>query len=496
MTAKKTGRGLIVTGIAGIALSFLIALLFRERADVKSIQILGIEISTVIVLLGAWLTRTETSAETQPRERLRELVDQVLDLPTLAWVLLGFLIVYLLLFISPLFLNPNLQMNYFSGYIPNLNPIGNDLRVMLDVIKGWITGNQSPYTVQFYPPLTYVIFAPLLLIKDYFTLFRLFTLFTLLNYCLLTLLLPLKIIDKRHLSLVILLFFTGLFSYGFQFELERGQYNIFTFLLCLTSIYIFHYHRKYRLLAYVLFSLSVQLKLYPAIFIVMFVDDWREWKSVITRFVGIGLLNLAFFFAMGYRIFFDFIRSVTAQIANPSWIGPWNHSISSFVSVVKQDGLGLINLNTLRVLRHNSEWAELCLILAFLILFLSALIIFHLRKETGLDPYLLLACTIGALTLPISYDYTLSILVVPMLLLLCGIPEMNSPGRRLVSILLTLGISIAYFVLLIPYHYRPHFLDDVFPLLFLILLLATVLNFMRYKNSRSRPVPGQDAVQA
>jgi hypothetical protein len=93
---------------------------------------------------------------------------------------------------------------------------------------------------------------------------------------------------------------------------------VFTLLLCLTSIYIFHYHPKYRLLAYILFSLSVQLKLYPAIFIVMFVDDWRDWKNVVLRFLGIGLVNLLLFFVMGYQTFQDFIRSVTAQMLNPT----------------------------------------------------------------------------------------------------------------------------------------------------------------------------------
>lgn len=488
MAVKKIGRGLIITGVTGMIFSLLLPVLFHGNTEFSSIRILGIEISVILVLSGIWFVRRETVEEIQPKKQIHDLVHQILNFSTLIWVLISFLLVYLLLFIAPIFLSPNLQMNYFTGYIPNLNPIGNDLRVMVDVIKGWVTGNQSPYTIQFYPPLTYIIFAPLLLIKDYFTLYRLFTLFTFFSYCVLTLLLPLKIIDKKHLPLVILVFISGLFSYGFQFELERGQYNVFTFLLCMTSIYIFHYHPRYRLLAYLLFSISFQLKLYPAIFIVMFVDDWREWKNVLRRFAGIGLLNLLLFLVMGYRIFFDFIRSVTAQMVNPSWIGTWNHSISSFVSMVKYDGLGLIDLDTLRVVRHNSTWLEGFLILTFIILFVSAVMVFHLQKQNGLDPYLLLTCTIGALTLPISYDYTLSILAVPMLLLLCNIPEMSGAWRRLISILLILGISIAYFSTLIPYNYRPHFLSDIFPALFLILILTTILNFMRYKNGKELPV--------
>ena len=484
MVAKRIGVGLIIIGAIGIALSLLISSLLHTQADSQFIRILGIEISAIIILIGLCPILADTTEEIQFGNQIRHLVYQILNLPVITWVLIGFLVVFFRAFIVPVFLNSDLQMKYLTGYVPNLAPIGNDLIVMTDQIKGWITTNKSPYNVQFYPPLTYIIFSPLLLIKDYLTLFRFFTVFTLLNYCLLTLLLPLRLIGKKGLPLALFFFLTGLLSYGLQFEVERGQYNIFAFLLCLFSIYIFHYHPKYRLIAYFLFSLSIQLKLYPAIFVVMFVDDWKNWKAVLLRFVGLGLFNFILFFAMGYQIFGDFIHSVTAQIVQPSWHGSWNHSISSFVDTIKADGLGLIDLNTLRVLRHNAGWIEAIFLLGFIILFISNLVIFYRRKETGLDPYLLLACTIGAMILPISYDYKLSILAAPMSLFLSGISNIEKTWHKFVSILLILGISLAYATTLLPFKYRPYFLSNIFPSLFLILILATILNFMRYKYGK------------
>lgn len=488
MAINKLGKGLIITGVVGMVLSLLITGFFTGGSETQPIRILAIEIFVIVMLVGVWLTRAEATRDTPPQEKAHSLVGRILDLPTITWVLAGFLLVYFLLFVRPIFLNPELAMNYLAGYVPNINPIGNDLTVMVDQIKEWVSTGQSPYDVQFYPPLTYIIFAPLLLIKDYSSLYTFFTFFTFLSYCLLTLVLPLKLIEKKDYPLALLLFITGLFSYGFQFELERGQYNVFTFLLCLISIYIFHHYPKYRLLAYLLFSLSVQLKLYPAIFIVMFVDDWRDWKNVIFRFVGIGLFNLLLFFAMGYQTFWDFVRSVSAQVVNPTWFGVWNHSVSAFVSSVKEDGLGLVSWETLRLLRHNAGWIEAILLIVFIALFACSLVISHLRKESGLDRYLLLACTLGALVLPISYDYTLSILTAPMLLFLSGIPVMNTARQKLASILLILGISLAYFSALIPYKYRPYFLDNIFPSLLLILILATIMNFMRLKNTRMQTV--------
>jgi len=494
MAVKKVGAGLIIAGTFGIALSFLIAFLLRAQADIQSIRILGIEISNIIILIGLWLTLSNATETFQLGKQTQNLFNKILNLPTIVWVLLGFLLIYFRYFIFPLFLNSGLAMDYLTGYLENINPIGNDLIVMLDQIKGWVTTGQSPYVVQFYPPLTYLIFTPLLLIKDYLTLFRFFTVFSFINYCLLTLWLPLKIIEKKSAALAFLLFATGLFSYGLQLELERGQYNIFAFLLCMFSIYIFHYHPKYRLIAYFLFSISIQLKLYPAIFIFMFVDDWRDWKNTIRRLIGIGIFNLMFFFLMGPQIFLDFIHSVTAQIVNPSGKGVTNHSISSFVGNVKYDGLGLISMETLRVLRHNSGWIEAFLYVSFIILFVSNLVIFHLRKESGLDPYLLLSCTIGAIILPISYDYTLSILGVSMLLFLCGMSEMTKVWHKLIAVLLTLAISIAYFSTLVPYKYRPAFLDNIFPSLFFILIVVTILNFMRYKNSKIQLVENESTI--
>lgn len=486
MAAKKLGRGFVIAGLGGVLLAVIAVLLFSESENIRSVQILILEVALLVIIAGVVLVRAETGSS-----QIGGPLNPTNDWPVVLWVLMGYLAVYILLFLFPVFLSPNLAMNYLTGYIPNLNPIGNDLTVMVDLIQGWVAGSQSPYTIQFYPPLTYILFAPLLLIEDPLALYRFFTLLTLVSYCLLTFALPLRIIDRRYLSLTLLIFVTGLLSYGFQFEMERGQYNVFTFLLCLTSIYIFHYHPRYRILAYILFSISIQLKLYPAIFIVMLVDDWRDWKKIVLRFGALGAFNLLLFFVMGYQTFWDFIRSVTAQVVSPSWIGVWNHSISSFVSVFKQDGFGLLSPETLRTVRQNSTWVEGSLLVAFAILFVCALILSHLRRKPGLDPYLLLACTIGALILPISYDYTLSILAAPMLLFLSAIPGTDRRSLKLVSTLLLLGISVVYFMILTPYSYRPYFLHNSFPLLFLLLTLSTMMNGLQYKLEKQQPVDVQ-----
>jgi Glycosyltransferase family 87 len=485
MTIKKMGLGFISIGMLGILCSLVVDLLPGGKAGIQSAQILGIEVSIALTLLGLWATLRTADEKINVGKQIRHTIDWVLNLPVSAWVLVGFLIAYILFFVSPMFLNSALRMNYFNRYLPDRSPIGNDLIVILDLMKGWFLADQSPYTVQFYPPFTYVFFAPLLLVDNYSTLYRFFTLFSLLSYCFLSLVLPAKIVDRKNIPLVLLFFITGLTSYGFQFELERGQYNVFTFLLCLWSIYIFHYHPKYRIFAYLLFSLAIQLKLYPAIFIVMLIDNWRSWKSILLRFAGIAIFNILLFFIMGYRIFLDFLRAVSSQIGTPGWTWNGNHSMNAFVFNLTKDGFRIVPPDTLEMLRQNSGLIETSLLLIFGILFITAILISYKRNRPGLDPYLLIACMIGALIIPISNDYTLSILAVPVTLVLCSIPEPKNIPQRLISIIMVLGISFSYASMLIPFKYKPYYLNNAFPPLFFILIFATVLNLIRYKDAET-----------
>jgi predicted branched-subunit amino acid permease len=245
------------------------------------------------------------------------------------------------------------------------------------------------------------------------------------------------------------------------------------------------------MIAYLLFSISIQLKLYPAIFIVMFVDDWKDWKNNILRFLKLGIFNLLLLFVMGYQIFLDFVRSVSAQLSVPGWEWNGNHSIKAFVEALKRDGLNVLAPGSVEAIRQNPEPLSNVLLAIFLLAFALAIFI-SARKETqGIDTYLLLTCMIGALIIPISNDYTLSILSAPMALFLCSIPAMKNKSRQLISIALTLGIATAYFSTLIPFKYKPYFLSNTFPLLFIILILSTILNLFQFRDSKTDTVSQQ-----
>lgn len=136
-------------------------------------------------------------------------------------------------------------MAYLNRYLPHTGMIGADLRVFVEYIENWLHSGQSPYTSGYiaYPPFSFFLFSPLVLI-GYPANFRLITVFTLASYLLVAFLIPRLLSAGKSTPLLLLISTTGLFSYGLQFELERGQSNVIALAFCLLGVYIFHVHRR------------------------------------------------------------------------------------------------------------------------------------------------------------------------------------------------------------------------------------------------------------
>jgi len=433
------------------------------------------------VLFGACLyVFKKTRANTDPKPSF---VESLFAKPVIVWVLLGFSIPFLLYFVGPVFLNHQLHIQDYDAFVPGTKSIGLDMQRLTDLSRAWFEQGQSPYPIQFYPPLTYVFFAPLALLPypaDYFVQ----TLLTLLCFVVLTFSLPMRIKGREGLTLVVLFFITGLLSYGFQFELERGQNNVMTMFLCMAAIYIFHFRYDLRYLAYALFSLAVQFKLYPLIFIFMLVKDWRDWKGNLRRFAGLGLLNFALLFAMGPRIFWEFITNLPEQAANSKWYLITNHSISSFIhELTRGDWIQLPP--RYKFLAHYDGYLRIFFFGLFALCFALALWRAYRDNESGLNTYLLLICTLGTLLIPVSVDYKLSILAAPMALFFIDAETLaGSRSKRLLAILLVFVSAVAYAMILFPYKIKPPILSSAFIPLIVILVCAAVLNLIR-ENARS-----------
>lgn len=374
-------------------------------------------------------------------------------------LLAGIVVAYAAFFVFPVFLNPERTMK-FLPYVVKIDPIGLDLAQMLEYSRAWFLRNQSPYIgANLYPPLATVMFVPLLFV-DAATAYHLMTLLNLVCYILCVLVLPWLL--NRHserVPLLVILFMSGLFSYGFHFELERGQFNLLAFSCCLLALYLFHHHTKARYLAYTLFCLAVQLKIYPAIFVLLFVRDWADWRGNLKRIVGLLIVNTGLFFALGADIFQDFLHALIRESGSNLWIG--NHSIRAFV--------------LLAPLPYKSVFH---LLLPGIVIGCIGVIMFYSFRQrlTRFNKPLFLACTVASLLIPpVSNDYKLTLLTAAMgvtfphrLPILSGAKRMLFGGGLLV-------MAFAYASTLYSFTNKPLLFKNNLPALLMLLCVWTAL---------------------
>ena len=465
--------GIGLTLIAFFAGADLIGL--GKDGGIGASQLLGIQLGVVTSLVGIGLLIADKDKNALTEEQFH--LTRIWDIPILYWVLFTFLVAYVAFFLIPVFFS-KLQIQYLTKYIPDayVTHIGFDIEAIVSRIENWLRTGKSPYSDGFiaYPPLTVAVFATFSII-GYPAYFKLIVGITLLAYLVSGLIFQLLIIPKGNQTLLLLFFITGLFSYGLQFEQERGQFNLITSTICLIAIYIFHFHHKYRFFAYLLFSLSIQLKIYPVFFIFMFVNDWKDWQSIIKRFLGLGAFNFSLLFIFGRDIFSDFLYVIRAYQFEYQSTRVENLSIKGFMHYLSTDSVQT-------VLPLSSQSINIIEVL-FLILLVSCFVLvigrIIKRKENGLNPYLLLISTIAALIIPsVSNDYKLSILIAPMSLVFCGLTEIMDPKKKSYSILLVLLASLAYWTTLYPATVKPEYLGRNFPALIIILISITALHFL------------------
>jgi hypothetical protein len=476
MNKNKAAAGLIYFGLLIIISAILIDILKTGVLKIQAAQILAIEIGLLLTLLGLAF-RQAAAGRSESDFIYSGMVKALKGIPMTTWVMAGYLISYFACFIIPVFFKIPPRMQYYNKYLPDGFPIGGDLLLVVDLARQWLVNGQAPFHIQFYPPLTYFFLSPLVLISDTNVLFRVVTIITIFCFVLSSLVIPLLMIRRGDRFLIYMFFVSGLFSYGMQFELERGQVNVLAFLFSISAIYIYHHHHAFRRYAYLLFSLAVQLKLYPAIFVVMLVKDWRDWKGNLRRAVLLGLFNFALLFVGGIRAFREFASSVLMQMKNPGWSWTGNHSIKAFLSeFIENKGFGLVNTDTLMAIQKNSALISFAFLAVFMLAFLSALILAYRRNEGGFDGALFMTCTIGAWIIPISNDYTLSIAAAPAAMAFTAISARDYGRYKIpAAIFLTLA-SAAFSFTLYPFTRKALFIQNSFPALFILLLAITALN--------------------
>ncbi len=473
-SSQKIGVALIVAGLM-LATFFAFADRFGlgKSGSIGAAQILGIEIGIVLSLVGVGLVITDWSEASGPRVDWRVWLTKILDLPPTFWVVATFLVLYAAFFIPALFFS-KLSIQYFVKYIPDayITHIGFDIEQTVSHIGAWLTDGVSPYADRIVPysPFTLAVFAPFLVI-GYPAYFKLLVVITLAAFFVGALFIPLRLAPKNNRTILLLIFIVTLFSYGLQFELERGQFNVLAFASVLTALYIFHYQPKLRYFAYLLFSFGAQLKIYPLIFIFMLTEDWHDWRINLKRFAALGLFNFALLFVLGIPLGREFIGHILSRQAGLQSSRIEDLSISGYAySLTTEVFPRLASYNNL-----IQNFSMLVFAACLIYIIVSA----YRKKQNGFNIYLFAVCTIGALIIPAaSFDYKLPILAAPVALILCTLPAFETVRQKIGSIACVIFLSAAYWSTLYPYQVKPDFMAHNFPALMLILFSIIGLHIL------------------
>jgi Glycosyltransferase family 87 len=476
--ARSIGYILLGIGILIVAFAILSDSIGIGKKGIQAAQLLLIQAGVLLIFLSVGFINLN-GLEIRFSDLVRRVRISLGELPPFAWILIGFFITYIILFVFPVFFNTGRSISYLARYLPEARPIGRDLAFNTSSIANWLSGNGLyDFENHYYPPLYAVVFSPFLLL-DYPITYYVMTAITLLSIVVVGLIIPELLNGSGRKGTGLFFFISVIFSYGMQFELERGQFNVFAFMLSLVAVYIFHRHHSFRLLAYLLISVSIQIKLYPIVYILLLVKDWHDWKGNILRFVGLGLLNFSLLFILGYQVFVDFLGALP-NLMGAFWIRPYNHSLVSFVNEFATTGFGVFQDSTMNIVDTNSGFIKLILTVFYFLCVVIVVVRAYKNNENDLNLDLLLVCTIGALILPsVSIDYKLPLLAPSMALALSYQvkAEMNIYKKIAVSLILVV-ITIAYSFTLFSFVHRPALVANSFPLFIVILVSTTLLNIL------------------
>lgn len=129
-------------------------------------------------------------------------------------------------------------------------------------------------------------------------------------------------------------------SYGFLFSLERGNFDIYTQLAAIAGLWLIVRRPNWLWPQVVCFSVAANLKVYPAILLVLVV--WKHgWKSLLP----LAVVNIALLLSLGPANAGHFLRTLIGSFGFPYlWQG--NHSAASFGYMVNdyltRRGLGSV----------------------------------------------------------------------------------------------------------------------------------------------------------
>ena len=360
-------------------------------------------------------------------------------------VMIPFVATFIFYYFGPVFLNSLNQMQ-FPVFVPRFDPIGIDLRWIWQLEQDW---GQNGFSfsnkgTEHFPPFILLLFvwSSKLSFQDTY---KIFSLLTLTLYLVTAIAIPYLIakkcnLDKKVWLISIPFALFGLTAYGFQFEIERGQWNLVACCLAIWGCYLYWQGSLiYKCFAIALLTIAIQMKLYPAIFILAFFACRKNLNDGVITCFAVFTINIGLLFIFGWNGFVIFLHSV-ASIAHGTSYGIAQTSISAFLWLISQNHIEYIPL-----------FKFLLVIYSIFLIFTIYLLIF--KKSVEQEEFislLVLLTIIGLIVPPHSNDYKLSLMPLilsimsPQLVILSSFRDKYKQTIPLVILMLFFGFSTFY----------------------------------------------------
>jgi len=306
--------------------------------------------------------------------------------------IIGYLLSYILTYVRYTYFAGSDIMRFPTDMLA-MTPPCNDLYVSTKYAIQTLHAGTIKGVPFVYSPLFVVIYSSLS-VFDFNTLRWISFISIILSYCLIGFIFP-KFWkgDAIDSPITLLILFTGFLSYAMRFELERGQWNVQSLLLCFAGLALKDSKKLWIIfISYLLFSISVHLKIYPLLFVIGFIIPENGWKANLKRLVTLGFINILLLFVLGKTFLKEYFITLTQSAAKPSI---WISNISLYAFITQVSGYLHLNISSLKLFNN-----------LYIILFLSTLFIALYKGIRGDNSLVLFLTVIGATLFPtVSFDY-------------------------------------------------------------------------------------------
>jgi len=222
-------------------------------------------------------------------------------------------------------------------------------------------------------------------------------------------------------------------SYGFMFELERGNVNTYALLFSVLAVFVLVRWPRVVWAPALLLAVAINIKVYPAVLLVVLL--WRfRWRALVPAIVS----NVVLFLIAGPANASAFISGLLSLGGTPFlWAG--NHSAASFAVLLSQQ-LGV----TLPIVRYLL-FAPALFVPA--VLWVATLLVLVRQGRSDKGTVLMAASSVPIMAVfpTVSHDYMLVFLVLPLAVIVAMVATMrpfSSPVRS--ALFAAVSIELAY----------------------------------------------------